>query len=60
MTTEQARWASSHEWFKTYYPDPVGTMVVVAIDECVDREGRVTRNIVSFTDYRELRAWAGY
>ena len=56
MKLSQIGWAKLHDWYRDYKAEPVnGDMQwsVVAYDSTEDK-------LVTFTDYQELRNWAGY
>ena len=57
MTKEQAMWAESHDWHIHTYNEGTKenpSYVVIAMDDdCPNKEK-------SFTNFKELRIWAGY
>lgn len=53
MTLAQVRWAEQHDWFHSYQRRGAGYQVLVC------EAGSAPRS-EPFTDYQELRAWAGY
>lgn len=48
MTKQQKKWAAQHDWFR--HETETGCM-------CWQEETRSTRE---FTNFREMREWAGY
>lgn len=52
MTRRQIAWAREHDWFLTLRED--GAVLVR------DYTPEGAQTFVAFTDYRELRVWAGY
>lgn len=56
MTIEQRDWAIRHDWARSSYPI-AGTnwqqWKVICYDSATD-------DYVTFDDYQQLRAWAGY
>lgn len=63
MTRNQIRWASQHDWFIRANEPAVGQYdggtVYVLEQEC-GPDNVWTERTLAFTDYRALRAWAGY
>ena len=53
MKLSHVQWASAHDWFIGFSRTNDGNYTVTAYDS-MDGE------IVEFTDYQELRDWAGY
>ena len=58
MTLEQVKWASEHDWFITYTTNN-GIYGVIAKDD-YSIDGKLHSKDVDFTDFKELRIWAGY
>ena len=56
MTLQQIVWASEHDWFIKIQGDLIkgGPRVVIVKDDMI--EG----NTLGFTDFDELKQWAGY
>ena len=58
MTDQQIKWALGHDWALGASHDGNGVMVLdVEIDTIT---GERFEEPMCFTDYRALRAWAGY
>lgn len=55
MTRQQIAWASQHDWFIADNTD--GTIDVA--DICT-HNGKVIKAIACFSNFSELKAWAGY
>lgn len=55
LTVSQIEWASKHDW----YLGTNGNSVRV-IDITLERGGEVTERELEFSDFRDLREWAGY
>ena len=53
MKLSHVQWASAHDWFIGFSRTNDGNYTVTAYDS-MDGE------MVEFTDYQELRDWAGY
>lgn len=55
MTMRQIEWAAQHDWFRAWARSPDSPIVFIAVvyDSLSDSK-------VRFTDFSELRAWAGY
>lgn len=53
INSQQARWASQHDWYLDYLPLYHGVMV-----RDYDKDGAPTT--LWFTSFTELRNWAGY
>lgn len=61
MNTAQVMWAELHDWYRGCRLMPNGEFEVTCL--CVAYfapTGELTSELVSFTDFQELRAWAGY
>lgn len=56
MTYRQIQWAASHDWFVR----DNGNGTITVHDQWVWRDGTCGDAWVFFSDFRELRAWAGY
>lgn len=56
MTKQQIHWAKQHGWFLKARENGV----VVVIDFVLFSDGSYRARQKEFTDYKELRAWAGY
>lgn len=63
MTRQQALWAMQHDWCRGYFQSEASEYAVIGRadtgeeGDIIDHFGQPVR---VFTDYRELRAWAGY
>jgi hypothetical protein len=55
MTERQLQWAASHDWYIGVSPSGK----VVCVDEYT-KDGVNYRDVIAFTDFAEMRAWAGY
>lgn len=55
MTPQQIAWAARHDWFVS---SAKGAVVVV--ERMTFNGVALPDEILTFTDYRTLRAWAGY
>lgn len=53
LTLAQAKWAEQHDWFVSYQRRGAGYQVQV----CDPGAGH---SVETFSDFQELRAWAGY
>lgn len=57
LTKQQIAWATAHEWYVSDNGD--GTIIVV--DRWWDRvTGERGEELITMSDFQELRAWAGY
>jgi hypothetical protein len=59
MTIFQVLWARQHDWFVQEFMLN-GVLCVKVKARCVDADGRHYNDVREFSDYNELRAWAGY
>jgi len=57
MNAKQIAWAKAHDWF--LYVGIDGASVIV-LDRCVCAAGHLHEKVMYFTNFRELRVWAGY
>jgi hypothetical protein len=56
MTTQQIAWASKHDWFIESIPSKFrGKKLRVIV-----KDDMVAGNTLVFTDFDELKQWAGY
>lgn len=55
LTERQIAWASQHDWFID--ADVTGVMVNEIL---VHENGTVLESVKSFSDFQQLRTWAGY
>ncbi len=55
MNKKQVLWAKQHDWFVC---EREGVVYAESIE--LDKENNRVLESVSFTDFEELRAWAGY
>lgn len=55
ITLQQVYWAMEHDWY--YY---TGTRQCDGVNVVYVYDDFVKGSTLSFTDYDELRAWAGY
>lgn len=55
ITQKQIKWASEHDWFVDANYDGIQ-----ALERLVNVDGSVKESVVVFTDFKELRDWAGY
>lgn len=62
MKHKQAIWASKHDWFiKATYDEALGEHSVTVRDWEFNVESRLYDEVsIRFTDYQQLREWAGY
>lgn len=62
MNIKQVEWSESHDWHRYAFESELtsGEWSVCAETVCVDREGHQFVERVVFTNYKELRDWAGY
>lgn len=60
MTKQQAEWASKHDWFIGQVAIGNGNFKVTVEESIYDEEDNYHYFVVSFTDFQELREWAGY
>lgn len=56
MSSEQIKWAMNHDWYLTTHYNGNGLGVIDAV-MVIDHD---TLDISIFSDYHELRKWAGY
>jgi hypothetical protein len=54
MNVRQMKWAEQHDWFIRSRRTPYGTYIVLCRASHAGEENQ------EFTDFQELRAWAGY
>lgn len=59
LTRGQVRWAQEHDWFVDWHMRD-GKLMVVVCEICTNLAGERWRNILTISDWQELRAWAGY
>lgn len=57
MTRNQIEWAKQHDWFS--HVEDQGLICCVDRQVCLDN-GKVVETAVFFTDFSELKDWAGY
>lgn len=57
MNAQQIKWASQHDW---YSHSSGNTVYVVDYVINVDTNNVVTNKVMPFTNFQELRVWAGY
>ena len=55
MTTNQIRWARTHDWFVSAQQ---GTVTACAVGVWPD--GRIDATLITFQTFAALYAWAGY
>lgn len=58
MTREQIQWAHQHDWFKGAHQrveGPLAGEYVATVQDDMDAD-----NELEFSDFQELRSWAGY
>jgi hypothetical protein len=64
MTLNQARWASSHDWHVYSFEEPDGGWSVCVLESgsqlLPDGSSIPYTERHVFSDYKALRAWAGY
>ena len=54
MNKQHVKWAGQHDWYMGTVEVAAGMMIVVR-DDMSERFGTLT-----FIDFQELKAWAGY
>lgn len=59
MDEQQANWAAQHDWFVNAW-QKAGDWIVCAREVVRAQGGKVSENQKEFSDFRELREWAGY
>ena len=55
MTQAQIKWASQHDWYQGFHNGSV-----LALDRIIDAKGLVSCVTLAFSNFDELRRWAGY
>lgn len=55
MTPKQARWAAQHDWFIESFRLPNGSYAVFVRADIGDLGDEL-----GFTDFQQLKQWAGY
>tara|TARA_R110000851_G_scaffold53830_1_gene127586 strand:+ start:467 stop:634 length:168 start_codon:yes stop_codon:yes gene_type:complete len=55
MTTQQIVWASKHDWFIEAKVLRITGQIRIHV-----KDGMVAGNTLGFTDFEELKQWAGY
>lgn len=57
MTAPQINWASQHDWFLS---SSTVTGEVEVLDVIVADDNTTRERVLRFTDFQELKEWAGY
>lgn len=60
LTEQQMKWAKQHDWFGSSYKLAAHCHEVTCFTVEIDKAGLVQEVTATFTDFQELRAWAGY
>lgn len=60
ITMAQIRWAKEHDWFHSADYNYRENRSVVRVIDWVQNGTQFYKKVRSFTDYGELREWAGY
>lgn len=66
MNKQQVNWASQHDWFvktvRCQVAEQYEFVIGVEVREVLLKieEGEYQEEILNFTDFKELREWAGY
>ena len=63
MTKNQVDWASEHDWYRGYYIADNNGGIAVLVRPDTGETGTLCyfgKPAIVFTDFNELKAWAGY
>ena len=58
MNMIHLKWARQHDWGKDAYLDD--GVLCGLIDAWINADGETHKSEVRFSDFREMRVWAGY